>query len=149
MTSGERFLVDTNILVYAYDRSEHRKQGRALEVLDQLAQVDSGVLSTQVLGEFFRVVTRKIPAPMSLEEARQHLHEYVRSWNVVSVTPDIVLESARAAAEYQLPYYDAQIWATAGAYRISTVLTEDFSHGIRLEGVQFLNPFLKPLPEEE
>jgi len=149
MTSGDRFLVDTNVLVYAYDRSEHTKQRRALEVLDQLVRLNSGVLSTQVLGEFFRVVTRKIPEPVSLEEGRQHLREYVRSWSVVSITPDVVLESARATAEHQMAYYDAQLWATAKAYQIPTVLSEDFSHGTRLEGVLFLNPFLRPLPGEE
>lgn len=149
MTSGDRFLVDTNVLVYAYDRSEHIKQRRALDVLDRLVRLNSGVLSTQVLGEFFRTVTRKIPAPVSLEEGRQHLHEYVRSWNVVILTPEIILESARATAEHQLAYYDAQLWATAKAYRIPTILSEDFSHGTRLEGVHFLNPFLRPLPGEE
>lgn len=149
MTSADRFLVDTNVLVYAYDRSEHEKQRRAREVLDRLVTLNSGVLSTQILGEFFRVVTRKIPEPVPLEEGRQHLQEYVRSWNVVSVTPDIVLESARATAEHQLAYYNAQLWATARAYRISTILSEDFSHGARLEGVHFLNPFLRPLPGEE
>ncbi len=66
-----RALVDTNVLVYAYDRSEPEKQRRALEVLDRLAV---GVLSTQVLAEFFVAVTRKIPAPLSAEEAYERVH---------------------------------------------------------------------------
>ena len=54
--------VDTNILVYAYDRSEPEKQGRAVEVLDRLATRGAGVISTQVLAEFFVTVTRKLSA---------------------------------------------------------------------------------------
>jgi predicted nucleic acid-binding protein len=57
-----RYLVDTNILVYAYDRSEPEKQETAIDIIDSLAKVGSGVLSPQILSEFFNVVTRKIPA---------------------------------------------------------------------------------------
>jgi predicted nucleic acid-binding protein len=63
--------VDTNVLVYAYDRSEPEKQGQALEVLDGLATTRTGVISTQVLAEFFITVTQKIPAPLSVSQGYQ------------------------------------------------------------------------------
>jgi len=146
--NADRFLVDTNVLIYAYDRSEATKQLRAREVLSRLVDEGSGVLSTQVLAEFFSAATRKLPERMTPREGYVHLQEYARSWRVVSVTPEIILESARGAVEYQFPFYDAQLWATAKHNRIPRVLTEDFSHGTRIEGVEFLNPFTAVLPGE-
>jgi len=147
--NGEPLLLDTNILVYAYDRSEPVKQRRARVILDRLGREHAGVLSTQVLVEFFSAVTRKLVERISTQQAYYHLREYVRSWKVLSVTPEIVLEAGRGVAEYQFPIYDAQIWATAKLNQIGIVVSEDFSHGSRIEGVQFLNPFIADLPGEE
>lgn len=147
--TGDRYLVDTNILVYAYDRSEPTKQIRSRQVLNWLVTSGSGTLSTQVLAEFFSAVTRRLPEKMSPREGYAHLQEYVRSWRVVGLTPEIVLESARGAITHHFPFYDAQIWATAKLSGIPTVLTEDFSHASRIESVEFLNPFLAPLSGEE
>jgi predicted nucleic acid-binding protein len=53
------------------------------------------------------------------------------------------------AVTHQFPFYDAQIWATAKLSGIPAVLSEDFSHASRIEGVLFLNPFVAALPGEE
>lgn len=66
---SSRILVDTNILVHAYDRSEPQKQQQALKVLDRLVTTGTGVLSTQILAEFFVTVTRKIQLPFSAAQA--------------------------------------------------------------------------------
>jgi predicted nucleic acid-binding protein len=147
--NADRFLVDTNVLVYAYDRSGGAKQVRAREVLSGLATRSAGVLSTQVLAEFFSAVTRKLPDRMTPREGQRHLQHYARSWRIVGLTSEIILEAARGVVEYQFPFYDAQIWATAKEIRIPKVLSEDFSHGTRIEGVEFLNPFVGALPGEE
>jgi predicted nucleic acid-binding protein len=146
---GVSFLVDTNLLVYSYDRSESRKQLKARQVLDWLAGSGAAVLSTQVLAEFFWTVTRKLPERMSAEEACQRMENYIRSWRVVAVTPGIVLESGRGVLQYGLPFWDAQIWATAKLNQIPRVLSEDFQHGRRIEGVEFLNPFKTDLFTKE
>jgi predicted nucleic acid-binding protein len=146
--SGGSFLVDTNVLVYAYDRTEPRKQIRAHEVLNNLVLAGTGVLTTQVLGEFFWVVTRKLRQTFTLRQAFERVEKYLESWRVLAVTPEILLEAARGAAEFNMPYYDAQIWASAKLNQIPIVLSEDFSNGRRIEGVQFLNPFVTPIPQE-
>ncbi|HEV2492974.1 MAG TPA: PIN domain-containing protein [Terriglobia bacterium] len=146
---ADRFLVDTNILVYAYDRSESVKQVRARQVLSRLVEWGTGVLSTQVLAEFFSAVTRKLTERMTPLEGYARLQQYARSWRVVGLTPEIILESARGVVEYQFPFYDAQIWATAKQNQISRVLSEDFSPGRRIESIEFVNPFVAKLPGEE
>ncbi len=139
--NGASFLVDTNILVYCYDRSEPSKQGQAREILAQLVARRAGVLTTQILAEFFWAATRRLQERMSVEEAATRLENYIRSWTVVQITPAILLEAARCAVRYGLPFWDAQIWATAKLNQIPCVLSEDFQHGRRIEGVEFLNPF--------
>jgi len=138
---SDRVLVDTNVLVYAYDRSEPEKQKRAVEVLDHLALSGAGVLSAQVLSEFFVAVTRKIPAPLSAADAYERMKNYLQSWTVLEVTGMIVLEAARGVHEYQLNFWDAQIWAAARLNQIPVILSEDFNTGQVTEGVLFVNPF--------
>ena len=61
---------------------------------------------------------------------------------VLDITRLIVLEAARGLRQHRLSYFDAQIWATARLNQVTTVFTEDFEDGRRLEGVQFVNPLV-------
>lgn len=134
-------LVDTNVVVYAYDRSEPDKQRQALEVLDILATNQRGALSVQVLSETFVTLTRKIPAPLRAQEAYQRLQNYHQAWTVLDLTGLVALEAARGVVDHQLNFWDALIWATAKLNQIDLVLSEDFSDGQVVEGVRFQNPF--------
>jgi predicted nucleic acid-binding protein len=145
--SGE-FLIDTNILVYAYDRSEPAKQIQARNILDDLAKRSAGVLSTQILAEFYTTVTQKLAKPLTREEAYRELELFLRGWRTLDVSRYVVLEAAAGVARYQMSFWDAQIWATAKLNQIPMVLSDDFSNGSRIEGVQFLNPFVTPIPHE-
>lgn len=146
---SDRVLVDTNVLVYAYDRSEPEKQRRALEVLDRLAISGMGVISTQVLSEFFVAVTSKIAAPLSTAEAYDRVKNYLQSWTVLDLTGMIVLEAARGARDHQFNFWDAQIWATARLNQIPVVFSEDFNAGQMTEGVRFVNPFAEDFHLED
>lgn len=92
-----KFFVDTNILVYAYDPSDLHKQIAALRTLDRLATSGTGVVSTQVLAEFFVTVTneRKSPNALSVLQAMNRVQNYIQAWEVVEVTGMIVLEAIR------------------------------------------------------
>ena len=136
-----KVFVDTNVLVYPYDRSHPEKQVRALGVLERLVLNGQGVLSAQVLGEFFRVVTTKLLDPLSMEEAERQVQAYFQTWVVTDITPLIVLEAARGVREHRLNYWDAQLWATALLNQAPVVLSEDFADGRTIEGIRFLNPF--------
>ena len=136
-----RVFIDTNVLVYAYDRSEPEKQQRALDTLDRLASARAGVISPQVMSEFFVMVTRKIASPLSMTDAYQRLAHYLQIWTVIDLTGMIVLEAARGVREHRFSFWDAQIWATARLNQIPVVLSEDFNTGSVIEGVRFANPF--------
>lgn len=136
-----KHLVDTNLLVYAYDRSEPEKQTKAVDILDELVKNGSGILSPQVLSEFYTVVTRKLATPLTPQEGYTSISNYIRSWDMVDLTSLVVLEAVRGVRDHRLSYWDSLIWATAKMNQIPSVLSEDFSHGLVLEGVRFTNPF--------
>ena len=144
-----KIFVDTNILVYAYDRSEPEKQRRALAILNQLTEARVGVISAQVMSEFFSATTRKISVPLLPADAYQRLQNYQQSWDVVDVTPEIVLEGARSVRDYQFSLWDGQIWAAARLNQINVIFSEDFSTGNVIEGVRFVNPLAENFRIEE
>ena len=135
--------MDTNVLVYAYDRAEPRKQEQALETLRRLAVVGRGRLSAQILGEFFRAVTQKIPSPLSPSDAYGQIATLIRALPALPITPLIVLEAARGGRDHRLNYWDAQVWATARLNQIPLALSEDFKEGFVLDGVRLATPFAR------
>lgn len=134
-------LLDTNLLVYSYDRRDVAKRDAAIALLRALAHVGDVAVSTQVLGELFWTVTRGIPDPLSPEEGEAEVRKHARSWQVVGVSRDTVLHAVRAATEHQIAYWDALIWAAAKLAGIRVVLSENFQDGREIEGVTFQNPF--------
>lgn len=135
------YLIDTNVLVYAYDRTEPAKQKRALFLLRQIPFSGVGAISTQVLAEFYNAVTRRLKERLTADEAYERLQNFEQSWPIVNVTAPIVVEAARGVQQYRLSFWDALIWATAKLNQIPVILSEDFNVGSTIEGVRFLNPF--------
>ena len=136
---GLRYLVDTNVLVYAHDGSDATKQACAVEVLAQLA--GTAALSVQALSEFSSVALRKMDPPMSARALYKELESLEVAFPILPVTPAVVLEAVRGVRDYKLSYYDAQVWAVARLAQIPILLSEDFASGGILEGVTFMNPF--------
>ena len=134
-------LIDTNLLVYIYDPSEPEKRRRAIEVLQHVRDTKSGVLSAQVLSEFYNTATRKLEPPLSPAQAEAQLRALMHVWPVFPVTSQVILEAIRGVREYQFSFWDAQIWAAARLHHIPIVLSEGFNPGSVIEGVHFVNPF--------
>ena len=135
------FLIDANLLLYAVDRSDLRKWRQASALLDTLRSGFQAAVSTQTLAEFYNAATRRLADPLSPHVALHTTLSYAETFTVCEVTLPIVLEVARAAAEHQMSYWDAQVWATAKLNQIPFVLSEDLQGWESLEGVRFLNPF--------
>lgn len=141
MNGSAAFLVDTNVLVYAYDAQAGSKRERAIALLDTLAARQIGALTPQILSEFFVVVTQKLSPPLTAAEAERSLTNYARSWIIYDLTSLIVLEAVRGHQRHRLAYWDSLVWAAAKIHGVPNVLSEDFSDDSLLEGVKFINPF--------
>jgi predicted nucleic acid-binding protein len=135
------FLVDTNVLVYAYDPGNHPKATQARACIRRLGDARNGAVSAQVLGEFFVVATRRLRPPLSATAAETIATNLRRVWPVYDVTASAVIEAIRAVRQYQFQYWDALIWATAKLHGVPNVLTEDLPSRRLVEGVRFEDPF--------
>jgi len=139
--SASRF-VDSNILIYAHDSEAGRKREVARLSLQELWETNSGVLSTQVLQEFYVNVTRKIPRPIARGTARDIVRQY-GAWTVVTIDPDMVCQASELEERCQLSFWDAMVVIAARASGADTLLTEDLNHGQMIAGVRIHNPFLE------
>ena len=136
-----RAFVDTNVLVYAYDRAAGSKHDRARELIEALWSAGRGVLSTQVLQEFYVNVRRKTRPAVSREEARTLVADYL-AWDPIVNDGAAVLEAVDVGHRHQLSFWDALVVVAALKGGASVIYSEDFNHGQKFGSVQVLNPFL-------
>lgn len=138
MTSRDFF--DANVLVYAYDPRDPVKQQRALDLLTDAMANDTGILSAQVLAEFFNAITRKMPAPLSVADAEQAIVRFA-AMPVVPLDLDLVQRAVSVCQRYQISYWDAQIVAAATGAGCARIISEDLNPGQSYDGVVVVNPF--------
>ena len=141
----EPILIDTNLLVYVYDRRDRSRQDIASQVVGTLAKTGLGRLSAQCLSEFFSAATKRKNNQdpiLSVPEALDETEKLARAFAIYPVTQQIVLEALRGVRHHQLSFWDAQIWAAAHLNQIPTIFSQDFQSGMVLEGVRFMNPLV-------
>lgn len=136
---SDKTFVDTNILIYAHDVDAKRKQEVAKSVLHKLWSDRTGILSVQVLQEFYVNVTRKIPRPISKESARLVVSTYT-IW-CIETTPAEISTAFRIEDESHIGFWDALILASAIKGGATRLLSEDLNTGQTISGVKIENPF--------
>ena len=137
---GGKCFVDTNILIYAHNRAAGEKHRRAVALIQQLWGSNEGVLSTQVLQEFCFNVRRKVAQPLSINDTARVLQQYLH-WEVVINPPISAVDAMALESRYQISFWDALILTAAQAAGVSTLYSEDFSHGQFYGSVRVVNPF--------
>ena len=141
MTSlTDRTFLDTNVLVYAYDRRDPVKQSKAVELLSTYIQEQTATVSAQVLGEFFNTVTRRIPEPLPAEEAQEAVYA-ISALPVVALNLALVRRAISTHRRYGISYWDALIIAAAESASCARILTEDLNPGQSYHGIVVVNPF--------
>ena len=142
-------LLDTNVLVYSFDRSEPEKRAQAMKIIFELQSASLGCLSVQCLSEFVNATTRRKVPILTLAEASVYVDDFLAAFPTFPLTPTIILEALRGAREHSVSYYDAQVWACAHLNQIPVIFSEDFSDGLVMEGVRFANPFAETFELEK
>ena len=136
----DKVFLDTNILVYAYDRHDPRKQGIAQSLLLDLVESESGALSVQVLGEFFIVVTRHIKNPMTSDETKKAI-ELFSNFLIQEIDLAMVERAIDTHKIYRISYWDALIVSAAERVGCKRILSEDLNDGQRYHNLAVFNPF--------
>jgi predicted nucleic acid-binding protein len=137
---SDRALVDTNVFVYMFDADAPAKRETARALVDVDARRGSLVVSAQVLGEFYVVVTKKLAKPLSAAHAEQA----VRGLAAIPLLPidaDTVLAAVGRSRADKLSYWDALLVETARAGKCDELITEDLQDGRDFDGVRIRDPF--------
>jgi predicted nucleic acid-binding protein len=133
--------VDTNILVYAFDRTDPDRRSIAGDLIHTLIETNRMRISTQVLQEFLVTVTRKIETPLDVEEAISLMDDLAVA-PVYIIEPHSIREAARLSSKAELSYWDAMIVVAAAHSNATRLYTEDLNHGQKILDVEVVNPFL-------
>ena len=136
----DRVFLDTNILVYAYDRHDPRKQGIAQSLLIDGMENESAALSVQVLGEFFNVVTRQIKQPMTTDEAKEAI-ELFSNLLIQEIDLAMVERAIDTHKIYRISYWEALIVSAAERAGCKRILSEDWNDGQLYHSIPISNPF--------
>ncbi len=132
-----KVFIDTNILVYAMDTFDPVRQKRCRELLSLLNTDTRGVISTQVMQEFYVTATRKLEADPLV--VKQLLNAFER-FDTVVITPEMIKEAIDCSILNRLSLWDALIVVAAESARCEKLWTEDLNEGQIIRGVRVVNP---------
>jgi predicted nucleic acid-binding protein len=135
-----RIFVDTSVLVYAHDADAGDRHVTAKALLAELWDSRSGSLSTQVLQEFYAVVTRKFKPAMPRAKARAIVAAY-GEWCAVATEPQLIVTASRLEEEHTLAFWDALIVQAAIQAGSERLVSEDLQDGRRFGALAVENPF--------
>jgi len=138
--SVDKVFIDTNILVYGYDTSAGNKYQKARKILKDLWDSGRGVVSTQVLQEFFVTVTRKLPRSMAPEAARNIVSDLLK-WEVVAIDGAAILDAIDLHKSHGYSFWDSLIVVAAKKANCPILLSEDLSSGHMVGALTIQNPF--------
>ena len=131
--------IDTNVLIYAHNTDAGAKHEIAKSVLRDLWSERTGLLSVQVLQEFYVNVTRKISPPLSKDLARLVVSSYA-IW-CTETSPTEIASAFRIEDESRIGFWDALIVSAASKSGATRILSEDLNAGQMIAGILIENPF--------
>jgi predicted nucleic acid-binding protein len=134
--------LDTNVLVYAFEKGDTSKKQVARQLLRRLTNTGSLCLSTQVLQELFVTLTRKAARPSTTEEATTIL-DNLAQWPVIVIDYPAIRAAADLSKRARLSFWDALVVVAASCSGASVLYTEDLNDGQEILGVRITNPFLE------
>jgi predicted nucleic acid-binding protein len=136
---SDRSFLDTSILVYAHDSGSPEKQRKSREIIAQLADTGDGVVSTQVIQEFYVAATRKLKVDPLV--AKGVLKTFAL-FEIVQVSNLLIQEAIDCSILNQLSFWDSLILAAAASAGCSVVISEDLNAKQTILGVKIQNPFM-------
>ncbi len=134
-----KIFIDTNILIYSSDQADKLKQTKAREVLRDILKNHIGVISTQVIQEFYVVATNKLKINPLLVKNIIHAFE---NYEIILISPSIIKDSIDCNILNQISFWDSLIISAAESANCEKVYTEDLNHEQIINGVTIENPLI-------
>jgi predicted nucleic acid-binding protein len=139
---SDRFFLDTNIFVYTFDKAAPAKAQKATELIRKAIATQKGIVSFQVVQEFFNVALRRFAQPMRLADAEQYLGTVFRPLLAVQSSQALYAEALRLQSQSWLSWFDSIIVSAAIQAQCDVLFSEDLQHGQRFGSLRVTNPFL-------
>ncbi|HTD56694.1 MAG TPA: PIN domain-containing protein [Silvibacterium sp.] len=136
-----RYFLDSNVLIYSFDRTNPTKARRAEELVTEALAQNNGVISYQVVQEFFNFAFRRAPSPMKTPDAERFLDSVLRPLLSIHSSPSLFAEALHLHGRYQLAWYDSLIVAAAIQANCDVLYSEDLQNGQRFGQTMVKNPF--------
>ncbi len=127
------FFLDTNILVYTFDPTDHAKQTRALSLVENALEHQTGVISYQVVQELLNVATRKFAHPLTPQQARRYLETVLEPLCSVYASVPLYRKAIDVQERWRHGFYDSLIIASALQAGCHTLYSEDLHDGQAIE----------------
>lgn len=136
-----KFFLDTNVFVYSFDVTAPRKASRAGELIRLAVDSGTGIVSYQVVQEFFSVAFTRFLRPMSAFVAQEYLGTVFRPLLAVHSSPSLFVDALQLCNQHHLSWYDSLIVAAAQQAGCELLYSEDLQHGRLIAGLRIQNPF--------
>ena len=144
MTEDTRPLIDTNILIYAFDVDEREKNKIASKLVEKVISNEIAiVLSTQNLSEFYYIITKKIPNPLSHQDAKNTISKliFLSNIKILRIKAVTIIKAIDISIEFNIAYWDALIAAVMQENKISIIITENEKDFKKIPWLTIINPF--------
>lgn len=136
---SDKFFIDTNILVYAHDAENPQKQQKAQSVIFEGIRLEKAVISTQVISEFYVIITQKVKSPLPRSKAKEEI-KHLSILEMVEIDLPMIFQAFHYQDEWKISYWDALILASAGRAQCQKILSEDFKDQHRYGDIVVENP---------
>jgi predicted nucleic acid-binding protein len=132
-----KVFLDTNILVYSLDQADAAKMAKCRSLIRSLTAENRGVISTQVMQEFYVAATSKLGAdPLLTKDILRSMERF----ETVVVSPTLIKDAIDCSIINRLSFWDALIVVSAESAQCEILWTEDLNHGQIIRGVRIENP---------
>ena len=144
MTEGhDRYFLDTNILVYAHDCVDQKKQAVSEKLILSGIENNTAILSTQVLNEWYVTITKKVKSPLPVKSAREEII-LLRALEIVEISYEMILQAIDLQVNKKISFWDSLIVVSALVSECCTLYSEDLHDGQKIGSLKIVNPYLHP-----
>ena len=139
---NDKFFLDTNVFVYSFDNRHKSKQKKAQSLIDDALSKNAGVISYQVVQEFFNVALKKFTIPLTHKDCTLYLEQTLMPLCDIYPNVDLYKHALHVHKETGFSFYDSLIVAGGLKGGCTILYSEDLQHGQKIEGLTIHNPFL-------
>ena len=136
-----KYFLDTNIIVYSFDKTDPGKQTKAKELIRDALSRNKGIVSYQVIQEFTNAALQKFSVPLAFNDCKNYIEDCLAPICEIFSSIDLFRDAVDIKSETGIRYYDALIVAAAIKGNANTLYTEDLNDGQKIRSVKIVNPF--------